>query len=116
MLANLPRLFNDLVLGLNSNAVVKSEILGGTSVFVRTRVSFRNLIDSLERSHSLDEFLAAFPTVSREQAIAALAALPTVSIFTAGRAEQDLDRCLKPFSPSRSIRSRIRADARIDQP
>lgn len=50
------------------------EILGGTPVFVGTRVPFRNLIDYLERNHSLDEFIDAFPTVSREQAVAALEA------------------------------------------
>ena len=50
------------------------EILGGTPVFLRTRVPFRNLIDYLERNHSLDEFLDSFPTVSREQAVAALEA------------------------------------------
>jgi uncharacterized protein (DUF433 family) len=48
------------------------DILGGTPVFVGTRVPFRNLIDYLERNHSLDEFLDSFPTVSREQAVAAL--------------------------------------------
>ena len=46
------------------------EILGGTPVFVGTRVPLRNLIDYLERGHSLDEFLDAFPSVSREQALA----------------------------------------------
>jgi uncharacterized protein (DUF433 family) len=58
------------------HAIVHSdpEILGGTPVFVGTRVPLRNLIDYLERSHSLDEFLDAFPTVSREQAVAALEA------------------------------------------
>ena len=50
------------------------EILGGTPVFKGTRVPLRNLIDYLEHGHSLDEFLDAFPTVSREQAIAALEA------------------------------------------
>ena len=50
------------------------EILGGMPVFVGTRVPFRNLIDYLERNHSLDEFLDSFPTVSREQAVAALEA------------------------------------------
>lgn len=56
-----------------SLAVVHSdpEILGGTPVFVGTRVPFRNFIDYLARNHSLDEFLDAFPTVSREQAVAA---------------------------------------------
>ena len=50
------------------------EILGGTPVFVGTRVPLRNLIDYFERGHSLDEFLDAFPTVSRHQAVAALEA------------------------------------------
>jgi uncharacterized protein (DUF433 family) len=50
------------------------EVLGGTPVFRGTRVPLRNLIDYLERGHGLDEFLDAFPTVSREQAIAALEA------------------------------------------
>ena len=59
-----------------TSAVVHSdpEILGGTPVFVGTRVPFRNLIDYLERNHSLDEFLDAFPTVSRQQVLAALEA------------------------------------------
>lgn len=58
------------------DAVVHSdpEILGGLPVFVGTRVPFRNLIDYLERNHSLEEFLDSFPTVSREQAVAALEA------------------------------------------
>jgi len=50
------------------------EILGGTPVFVGTRIPLRNLIDYLEGGHSLDEFLDDFPSVSREQAIAALEA------------------------------------------
>ncbi len=55
-------------------AVIHSdpEILGGTPVFVGTRVPLRNLIDYLEGGYSLDEFLDAFPTLSRDQAIAAL--------------------------------------------
>lgn len=57
-----------------SNSVVHSDpgILGGTPVFVGTRVPFRNLIDYVEHGHSLDEFLDDFPSVSREQVIAAL--------------------------------------------
>lgn len=50
------------------------EILGGTPVFVGTRVPLRNLIDYLERGHSIDEFLDAFPSVARAQAVAALEA------------------------------------------
>ena len=61
---------------MGNKAVIHSDpdILGGTPVFVGTRVPLRNLIDYLERGHSLDEFLDAFPTVSREQAVAALEA------------------------------------------
>ena len=48
------------------------ETLGGTPVFVGTRVPLRNLIDYLEGGESLDEFLDDFPSVSREQAVAVL--------------------------------------------
>lgn len=48
------------------------EILGGVPVFVGTRVPLRNLIDYIEHGHSLDEFLDHFPSVTREQAVAAL--------------------------------------------
>jgi uncharacterized protein (DUF433 family) len=37
-----------------------------------TRVPLQLLFDSLERGHTLEEFLAGYPTVSRELAIAAL--------------------------------------------
>jgi len=47
-------------------------ILGGTPVFVGTRVPVQNLIDCLEAGDSLDDFLKSFPTVTREQAVAAL--------------------------------------------
>jgi len=50
------------------------DILGGTPVFIGTRVPLRNLIDYLEGGHSLTEFLDDFPSVSRDQAIAALEA------------------------------------------
>lgn len=50
------------------------DILGGTPVFQGTRVPFRNLIDYLERGYSVEEFVDAFPSVSREQVVAALEA------------------------------------------
>ena len=55
-------------------AVVHSDpdILGGTPVFVGTRVPVKSLYDYLEAGDSLDEFLDSFPPVSRDQAIAAL--------------------------------------------
>ena len=48
------------------------EILGGTPVFIGTRVPAQTLVDYLEGGHPLNEFLEDFPTVSREQAVAAL--------------------------------------------
>ena len=49
-----------------------SEILSGTPVFNGTRVPVQNLIDYLSAGDDLDEFLADFPTVTREQAQAFL--------------------------------------------
>ncbi len=48
------------------------EILGGLPVFCGTRVPLRTLLDYLEAGDSLTEFLDDFPTVTREQAVAAL--------------------------------------------
>ena len=48
------------------------EILGGTPVFIGTRVPVQALIDYIEGGHPLADFLDDFPTVSREQAITAL--------------------------------------------
>lgn len=48
------------------------EILGGTPVFVGTRVPVRILLDYLEGGEPLEEFLDNYRSVSREQAIAFL--------------------------------------------
>lgn len=48
------------------------EILGGTPVFCGTRVPVKNLIDYLAAGDTLDRFLDDFPSVRREQAVAAL--------------------------------------------
>ena len=48
------------------------DILGGTPVFIGTRVPARTLLDYLEAGDSLNEFLEDFPSVTREQAVAAL--------------------------------------------
>ncbi|HET7436997.1 MAG TPA: DUF433 domain-containing protein [Thermoanaerobaculia bacterium] len=45
------------------------EILGGTPVFVGTRVPVRILLDYLEGGEPLEEFLENYPSVSREQAV-----------------------------------------------
>jgi len=49
------------------------EILGGTPVFVGTRVPVQSLFDHLEADDSIDDFLKGFPSVKREQVIAVLA-------------------------------------------
>jgi uncharacterized protein (DUF433 family) len=58
----------------NSEPVIHSdpEIMGGTPVFVGTRVPLATLLDYLEAGQPLSEFLEDFPTVTREQAVAAL--------------------------------------------
>ena len=48
------------------------DILGGTPVFTGTRVPVASLFDYLEAGETLDEFLRQFPSVKRDQAIAAL--------------------------------------------
>jgi len=55
-------------------SIVKSdpEILGGTPVFVGTRVPVQTLFDHLEAGDSLDTFLDDFPSVTRDQAVAAI--------------------------------------------
>jgi uncharacterized protein (DUF433 family) len=48
------------------------EVMGGTPVFVGTRVPVQTLLDYLEAGDPLDEFLDDFPSVSRDQAVAVL--------------------------------------------
>lgn len=59
---------------LSPSAIVHidPQILSGTPVFVGTRVPAQSLFDYLEGGETLDEFLRQFPSVKREQAIAAL--------------------------------------------
>ena len=49
------------------------KISGGTPVFRGTRVPVQALFDYLEGGETLDEFLDQFPSVSKQQALAALA-------------------------------------------
>ena len=48
------------------------EILGGTPVFIGTRVPVQSLFDHLEAGDSINDFLEGFPSVRREQVIAVL--------------------------------------------
>jgi uncharacterized protein (DUF433 family) len=46
--------------------------MGGTPVFIGTRVPVQTLLDYLEGGDPLNEFLEDFPSVSREQVVAVL--------------------------------------------
>ena len=48
------------------------EILSGAPVFAGTRVPVQALVDYLEKGETIDDFLAGFPTVKREQVVAFL--------------------------------------------
>ncbi|MBV6324206.1 DUF433 domain-containing protein [Duganella violaceipulchra] len=50
------------------------EIMSGVPCFQGTRVPVQNLFDYLVGPSSLNEFLADFPTVSREMAVAVIEA------------------------------------------
>jgi uncharacterized protein (DUF433 family) len=71
---------------MSSPAVVHRdpEIMGGLAVFAGTRVPVYNLFDYLEAGDSLEEFLDAFPSVSREQAVAALELAKEAVVAVAG--------------------------------
>ena len=48
------------------------QVMSGAVVFAGTRVPVQTLVDYIEEGSSLSDFLADFPTVSREHAIAVL--------------------------------------------
>lgn len=49
--------------------VIDPKIMSGEPCFAGTRVPVRNLLDYIEGGDTLDEFLAQFPSVSRDQAV-----------------------------------------------
>lgn len=51
---------------------IDPEVLGGQPVFKGTRVPIETLFDHLEAGIALEDFLDDFPTVTKEQAVAAL--------------------------------------------
>ena len=59
---------------LRDSSVVSmsSEVMGGALVFVGTRVPVETLLDYLKAGESVDDFLAGFPAVSREQVVGLL--------------------------------------------
>lgn len=46
-----------------------ADVMGGTPVFAGTRVPLQTLLDYLEAGESIDDFLAGFPSVTREQVV-----------------------------------------------
>lgn len=66
------------------------DILGGTPVFMGTRVPVQTLFDYLEGGDSLDEFLDDFPAVSREHAVKVLEKMKEVFLAH----EDELGACL----------------------
>ena len=74
---------------VKADGVVHSdrEIVSGTPVFKGTRVPIDILFEFLAAGENIDEFVDCFPTVSREQAVAALTvaqrALESVAYETA---------------------------------
>jgi uncharacterized protein (DUF433 family) len=48
------------------------DAMGGAAVFHGTRVPVQTLLDDLEAGESIDDVLAGFPSVTREQVIAFL--------------------------------------------
>ncbi len=57
---------------------ISPDILAGTPVFKGTRVPVDSLFDHLEAGSNIDDFLADFPSVSREQAMKILALADSV--------------------------------------
>jgi len=51
---------------------IDPERMSGAPCFTGTRVPINHLFEHLESGETIDEFLDQFPTVSREQALAAL--------------------------------------------
>ena len=45
------------------------DVMGGEAVFCGTRVPVQTLLDYLEAGESIDQFLAGFPSVTREQVV-----------------------------------------------
>lgn len=71
---------------MNIDQVITSdpEVQGGAAVFSGTRVPLKNLIDYLEAGDSLEVFLDDFPSVTREQAVAALELAKEALVTLAG--------------------------------
>jgi len=67
------RTFFEYHILMNKQIITSSpDVMGGTPVFVGTRVPVQTFIDYIKGGESIDDFLDGFPTVAREQVIAFL--------------------------------------------
>jgi uncharacterized protein (DUF433 family) len=51
---------------------ISPDVMGGTPIFVGTRVPVQTLMDYLKAGESIDDFLDGFPTVTKDQVIVLL--------------------------------------------
>lgn len=58
------------------------EVQGGTPVFTGTRIPVEVMLDYLEDGQPLESFLAQYPSISRDQAVAALEELKALLTAT----------------------------------
>ena len=65
---------------LNDFVIVDPEILGGDPVFLGTRVPVASLFEHLQSDCPLEEFLENFPSVSRDAAVAVIAAAQELTL------------------------------------
>jgi len=56
----------------NQSFSIDDDILGGVPAFTGTRVPLSAMVDYLASGQTLDAFLEDFPSVKRDQAVAAL--------------------------------------------
>jgi uncharacterized protein (DUF433 family) len=57
---------------LSNVVTANKDVLHGTPCFAGTRVPVQTLLDFLETGETIDEFLAAYPYIRREQVLAFL--------------------------------------------
>lgn len=67
----------------SASVVSDPEILGGTPVFIGTRVPVRILFEHLKAGDPLEVFLEDFPSVSRELAVQVLEDAKTALVLDA---------------------------------
>ena len=73
-----------MVISMSGPVITTSgDIMGGTPVFVGTRVPIQTLLDYLEAGDGIDEFLGGFPSVTRAQVIAFLEHATTLAVHDA---------------------------------